>query len=346
MSLPRITSPHAHAALDTGQVMKLVLLALVPGVLTQIYFFGLGTLVQILLACGTAIACEAGILKLRNRPIAFYLKDNSALVTAVLLAIALPAYAPWWITIIGVSFAIIIGKQLYGGLGYNPFNPAMLGYVVLLISFPVQMTAWAIPVETLPEQQSVPGLLTALSFIFGFGSAAVDGYTMATPLDLMKQNSELMVQDLWLSNPQFGTLAGRGWESINFWFMIGGLFLLYKRIYTWHAPASMLIVLAVWSAIFYDSGSSTSGGSPIFHWFSGATMLGAFFILTDPVSSAVSNRGRLIYGALVGSLLFLIRSWGNYPDAMAFAILLANFAAPFIDHYTQPRTYGHKPEGS
>jgi electron transport complex protein RnfD len=164
---------------------------------------------------------------------------------------------------------------------------------------------------------------------------------MATPLDLLKQNKSLLVEDFWQQNAQFGRWAGIGWEWANIGFLAGGAYLLYKRIFTWHAPLAMLASLTLMSALFYDGGSAASAGSPLFHLLSGGTMFGAFFIVTDPVTSAVSNRGRLIYGALIGVLIFVIRSWGNYPDAVAFAVLIMNFAAPFIDYYSQPRTYGH-----
>ena len=255
--------------------------------------------------------------------------------TSTLLCIALPPYAPWWLIAIGVASSILLAKQLYGGLGYNPFNPAMVGYVVLLISFPVQMTAWA-PPRGLGD---VPGILDALRACFMPGS--FDAITMATPLDVLKQNKSLLIEDLWGQNAQFGRWAGVGWEWVNIAFLAGGAWLLYQRIFTWHAPVAMLASLTLLAAIFYDGGSSASGGSPLFHLLSGATMFGAFFIVTDPVSSAVSNRGRLVYGALIGALIYIIRVRGNYPDAVAFAVLIMNFAAPFIDHYTQPRTYGH-----
>ncbi len=153
------------------------------------------------------------------------------------------------------------------------------------------------------------------------------------------------MEDLWAQTPQFGRWAGIGWEWVNLAFLAGGLWLLYRRIFTWHAPVAMLASLTLMSALFYAGGSSSSGGSPLFHLLSGATMFGAFFIVTDPVSSAVSVRGRLVFGALIGVLVYLIRVWGNYPDAVAFAVLIANFAAPFIDHYTQPRVYGHGKSG-
>lgn len=319
--------------------MRQVLLATVPGILTLTYFFGFGTLINILWASACAVSLEALVLSLRKRPVQFYLKDCSALVTAVLLGIALPPYVEWWVVFVGITFAIVIAKHLYGGMGFNPFNPAMIGYVVLLVAFPVQMTSWGAPLGT-EGHTAVPGPIDALLHNFQLNDN-IDAYTMATPLDVLKQNNSLLIEDLWSSNSQFGSFAGIGWEWANVAFLLGGIYLLYRRIFTWHAPLSMLAAITLLSALFYDGGSSASAGSPLFHLFSGATMLGAFFIVTDPVTSAVSNKGRMIYGAAIGALIFIIRVWGNYPDAVAFSVLLMNFAAPFIDHYTQPRTYGH-----
>jgi electron transport complex protein RnfD len=337
MSLMRVTSPHAHGPLSTATVMRTVLLATLPGVIALTHFFGFGTLVNIAWACLVGLACEALALTLRKRPLGFYLNDASALVTATLLAIAMPPYAPWWLILVGVAFSILIAKHLYGGLGYNPFNPAMVGYVVLLISFPLEMTTWAAPAGV--DATNTPGLLQALQACFM--PATIDAVTMATPLDLLKQNNSLLVETLWQQNGQFGRWAGVGWEWANIGFLAGGAWLLYKRIFTWHAPVAMLAALALMSALFYDGGSSASAGSPLFHLLSGGTMFGAFFIVTDPVTSTVSTRARLVYGALIGVLIFVIRSWGNYPDAVAFSVLIMNFAAPFIDYYIQPRTYGH-----
>jgi electron transport complex protein RnfD len=354
MAFLHVTSPHVHTPQDTGAVMRLVLLATLPGVVALTVFFGFGTLINILWAGIVALACEATILTLRARPVGFYLRDGSALVTATLLAIALPPYAPWWVVLVGTAFAIIIAKHLYGGLGYNPFNPAMAAYVVLLISFPVQMTAWGAPwgatVETNGAGElyqvvafgALPGPIDALRLNFGVMQEGIDAVTMATPLDMLKQNKALTMNDLWLDNSQFGYWGGRGWEWVNAAFLLGGLFLLKRRVFSWHAPVAMLASLSLMSLTGYDSGSSASAGSPLFHLFAGATMFGAFFIVTDPVTSAVSTKGRLIYGALIGILIYIIRAWGNYPDAVAFSVLLANFAAPFIDYYTQPRTYGHQ----
>ncbi|PCJ37082.1 MAG: electron transport complex subunit RsxD [Cellvibrionales bacterium] len=348
MALGRSSSPHAHSPRSTQWVMQQVLVATVPGLIVLTSFFGIGSILNIIIASVTALACEAAILKLRNRPIGFYLRDYSALVTAVLLGLALPPLAPWWLTITGTAFAIIIAKHLYGGMGYNPFNPAMIGYVVLLISFPLQMSAWVAPTGLMVDGVGAvgPDFLSSLQIVFG--GSGIDGFTAATPLDAFKHNSGLLVEHFYQQTPQFsqGRWAGLGWEWVNIAFLLGGIYLLARKVFTWHAPIGMLLGLSVMALFNYDGGSSASDGSIIFHLLSGATMFGAFFIVTDPVTSATSNRGRFIYGALIGVILFVIRSWGNYPDALAFAVLLMNFAAPFIDYYTPPRTYGHGKPGT
>ncbi|ODS23413.1 electron transport complex subunit RsxD [Candidatus Endobugula sertula] len=341
MGLINASSPHTHHQRNTADMMQLVIIATTPGFVALSYLFGWGTLINVIIAAIATLASEAFVLKLRNRRVAFYLKDNSALVTAVLLGLALPPYAPWWIVVIGAATAIILAKQLYGGMGLNPFNPAMIAYVVLLISFPIEMTRWISPVNLNTDGQ-LPSLIETLSAVFNH-SSIIDAYTGATPLDVFKNHSGLLVEQIHHQEPLFNhsVFVSVGWEWINLAFLAGGLFLLQQRIFTWHAPVSMLVALTLMSILFYDSGSSTSGGTPLMHLLSGGTMLGAFFIVTDPVSSAVSNKGRIIYGAGIGILIYIIRVWGNYPDAVAFAVLLMNFAAPFIDYYTLPRTYGH-----
>lgn len=336
MSFIHQSSPHAFAAQSTQSVMITVALATLPGLAALIAFFGYGPLLNVVLAVTFCLGFEALALWFRKRPLGFYLSDGSALVTGVLLGLALPPYCPWWILLVGCFFAIIVAKQLYGGLGYNPFNPAMVGYVVLLVSFPVAMTQWPAP-KGLVEH--LPSLSQTLAQVFT-GSGA-DGYTGATPLDAFKQARGLTVDAIY-QQPLFaeGFIAANGWEWVNLAFLLGGLFLLARKLFSWHAPVAMLASLALMSILFYD-GSSVSGAPVLMHLFSGATMLGAFFIVTDPVSSATSTRGRLIYGAAIGILVYVIRTWGNYPDAVAFAVLLMNFAAPFIDYYTVPRTYGH-----
>jgi electron transport complex protein RnfD len=333
MALPRITSPHAAGSNRTQQVMLQVLLATLPAVLALTWLFGIGTLVNLVLAGGMALAFEAAILALRKRPITFYLRDGSALVTAVLLALALPPYAPWWLTLVAVGFAMIFGKHLYGGLGQNPFNPAMLGYVVVLISFPLQMSSW-------PAPHSV-SMFAGIEQIFGL-TQLPDGWSQATALDVLKANKSLTMDELWVKNPAFGSLGGNAVEWVNAAFLLGGLYLLQKKLISWHAPLGMLGALFVISLVFWNGSGSDSNGSPLFHLFSGASMLGAFFIVTDPVSGATSKLGRIIFGAGVGMLVYIIRTWGGYPDGVAFAVLLMNLCAPTIDYYSRPRSYGHR----
>ena len=332
MTLPRITSPHATGANRTQRVMLLVIAATVPGILVLSYFFGIGPLLNIALACGFALLFEAAILKLRQRPVAFFLKDCSVLLTGVLLALALPPYSPWWLIAVATGFAVIFGKQLFGGLGQNPFNPAMLGYVVVLVSFPVDMTLW-------PAAHSVDAS-TGLQHVL-FGQAFPDAWSQATVLDVLKTNNNLTLQELWHNNPAFGLFTSHSSEWVNLAFLLGGIFLLRKKLFSWHAPIGMLAALFIMSLIFWNGSGSDSNGSPLFHLLSGATMLGAFFIVTDPVSGATSVQGRLIFGAGVGVLIYIIRTWGGYPDGVAFAVLLMNLCAPTIDYFTRPRTYGH-----
>lgn len=332
MALPRITSPHATGPQRTQQVMLQVLLATLPAVLVLTWLFGIGTLINLVLACSLALGFEAAILAIRKRPIGFYLRDGSALVTGVLLALALPPYTPWWLTVVAVGFAITFGKQLYGGLGQNPFNPAMLGYVVVLISFPLPMTSW-------PAPHSV-SLLAGIEQIFGL-TQLPDGWSQATALDALKLNKSLTMDELWASSSAFGYLGGNGAEWVNAAFLLGGVYLLHKKLISWHAPLGMLGALFVMSLVFWHGNGSDSNGSPLFHLFSGASMLGAFFIVTDPVSGATSKLGRVIFGAGVGVLVYIIRTWGGYPDGVAFAVLLMNLTAPTIDYYSRPRSYGH-----
>ena len=335
MSWLRITSPHGHGPLSTQRVMQLVLLATLPGVIAQTWFFGPGTLVNIVVGGALALGFEWLAVSLRGREPKAALSDFSVLVTSTLLCIALPPYSPWWLLVVGIASSVLLGKHLFGGLGYNPFNPAMVGYVVLLISFPLQMSSWVAP----RGLTTPPGLFDAIGALFG--TPLADALTSATPLDILRQNKGLLMDDLYATAPQFGRWAGVGWEWVNIGFLIGGLWLLYQRVFTWHAPLAMLAGLGLAALIGFDGGSSISGGSPLLHWLSGATMFGAFFIITDPVSSATSNRGRLLFGALIGVIIYLIRTQGNYPDAVAFAVLIMNFAAPLIDQYTVPKAYGH-----
>jgi electron transport complex protein RnfD len=340
MQFKTASSPHLGYDNDVGKVMRQVLYALVPGTVASGWYFGWGVFINIMLACLFAVGLEALVLKLRKRPLKPALSDYSAVVTAWLLALTLPQLSPWWLILVGVFFAIVIAKHLYGGLGYNPFNPAMVGYVVLLISFPTQMTAWLAPI---PLAENPPGFIDSLLTIFiGQPPAglAMDAFTMATPLDSIKTGLRLSNTLSEINTaPIFGSLGGIGWEWINNWFALGGFWLLYKRIIPWQIPLALILALGISAAIFSLS-NPDHFATPTFHIFSGGAMLGAFFIATDPVSGATTAKGRFIFGAGVGFLTYIIRTWGGYPDGIAFAVLLMNMAAPMIGYYTQPRVFG------
>ncbi|WP_438971315.1 electron transport complex subunit RsxD [Methylophaga sp.] len=340
MGIFRISPPFLAGANRVTLQMLQVLLAMIPAVIAMVYFFGPAVLINISLALLVALASEAVMLKIRKRPIKPFITDGSAAVTAILLAVAIPPLAPWWLTTIGIMFAIIFAKHLYGGLGYNPFNPAMVGYVLLLVSFPLEMTTW-LPVVSLSENPV--NFSEAFQLIF-YGETS-SGITMdtisgATPLDAMKtQIGQEILPEYIVNQNLFGIFGGVGWEWINVWFALGGLYLIYRRVINWHVPVAMLGTIFVFSSITNLFAPEISG-STLFHLFSGGTMLGAFFIATDPVSGSTTVKGRLVFGAGVGALTYIIRVWGGYPDGVAFAVLLMNMAVPLIDYYTQPRVYG------
>lgn len=343
------SSPFLKPGLSVSKMMIIVTMLMIPGILTSIYVFGYGVLVNIVLAIFFALTFEAMILYLRKRPVSVYLKDNSALLTAVIIGVALPPLAPWWLIFIGLFFAIVIAKQLYGGLGYNTFNPAMVAYAILLISFPAEMTtSWqtATMLATQFDGHTL-SLLETLNFqLFGQlpASLTIDAFTSATPLDIVRTsvvNGSATIDEIHADGHAFGLFGGIGTEWVNLAFLAGGLFIMRKGLISWHIPISLLATLGFLSLLF-GSFELDSNPSPLFHLFSGATMLGAFFIATDPVTAPTTPKGRIIYGIGIGALIYIIRTWGGYPDAIAFAVLLMNMCAPLLDYYTQPRVYGHK----
>jgi H+/Na+-translocating ferredoxin:NAD+ oxidoreductase subunit D len=346
MQFSTITSPHTDRPNSVQKAMLWVILALIPGAIAMIWYFGWGILINMALAIATAVACEALVMKLRGRSIKPVIMDLSAILTAILFAIAVPPLLPWWLTILGVAFAILLVKQMYGGLGYNVFNPAMAAYVLLLISYPVQMTSWLPPVMLNENPMS---FLQTLSVIFGGalpGGLTWDAVTMATPLDTMRTGLSLNQTVTEISqNPILGNLGGKGWEIVAVLYLLGGLFMLYKKAISWHIPVSTLGGLAVMALLFSILDADAYPLST-FHIFSGAAMLGAFFIATDPVSAPGTRKGQLYYGAGIGILVYVIRTWGGYPDAIAFSVLLMNMAAPTIEFFTRPRTFGHRGSGN
>ncbi|NMP15638.1 electron transport complex subunit RsxD [Thalassotalea sp. Y01] len=343
------SSPHNHIKSNTPGLMRTVIMAAIPGIAAQHYFFGPGTLIQIALAITVAVLAEVTFLAIRDKNIKAQVGDFSAVLTGLLIGISVPSLAPWWITVIGSIFAICVVKQLYGGLGYNIFNPAMAAYVMLLVSFPVEMTSWQ-PVQQLMSHDisffnHLWVILTGYTWE-GFSVEQlrmnIDGITMATPLDTLKTDLSLglTVQES-ITSPVFGEHFSLGWEWVNIGFFIGGLYLIARKAIDWVIPASFLVTLWLVTFIAYSI-SPDSSASTMFHYLSGGTMLGAFFILTDPVSASTTRKGRVIFAAFIAFMVYIIRAFGGYPDAIAFAVLLANMMVPLIDQYTRPRTYGHK----
>ncbi len=331
------TSPHVRQETSVGQVMRRVLYAMIPGVAALSWFFGWGVLVNLVLATAVAVLAEAALLAARGKPVAVHLGDCSAVVTAWLLAVALPPLAPWWLTTVGALFAIVVAKHLYGGLGYNPFNPAMVGYVVLLVSFPREMSTWLIP-RGVAQANALSGWETLQSVMLG--GPAVDGLTGATPLDVLRTQMGLGLSVAEIRNsPVFGFVSGHGWEWAALGFLVGGLWLLRMRAADWRIPLGMLSALGLLASVFYLIDPQRYA-PPWFHLWSGAAIFGAFFIATDPVTASATPRGRLLYGAGIGILVYVIRAFGGYPDGVAFSVLLMNIAAPTIDLYTQPRVFG------
>jgi Na+-translocating ferredoxin:NAD+ oxidoreductase subunit D len=342
MRLPTSQPPHTIAPNSVARVMRIVLIALLPAVLIHIAFFGIGLAIQIVLAIATALLCEAIALRLREKPVRPFLTDGSALITAVLLAFCLPPLAPWWLIVSGTAFAILLAKHLYGGLGSNPFNPAMVGYAVLLVSFPQHLTRWITPEAS--GLASIDLSLADTLYTIFVGALPThltwDAITSPTPLDAVRTGLKmgLTLQEAQTS-ATIGALGGRGWEWINLAVLAGGIWLLAMKIIRWHIPVALLAGLAIPAAIMHAVDPGSYAGA-LFELTSGASMLGAFFIATDPISAATSDRGRLVYGFGIGLIAYMIRTWGGYPDGIAFGVLLMNLAVPLIDRYTVPRIYG------
>jgi electron transport complex protein RnfD len=335
-------APHARAFAGVPLVMRRVLYALAPAAICYVWFFGFGLLINFAIAAVAGLLAEAAVLRLRGRGTRHALRDGSALVTAALLAFALPPLVPAWIPALGAAVAIVLAKQLYGGLGKNLFNPAMVGYVFLLISFPVEMTQWIPPRMGDIDYQHL-GIAANLDYAFtGRLPAAldIDTLTRATPLDIVKEG--LRAQRTFgelRGGSLFGDFGGRGWEWVANLVAVGGLYLLYTGTIRWQIPFALFAGLLLPATGFYLLDPSRYS-APGFHLFSGASKHVAFFIETDPVSAAATDKGRLIYGAGIGLLIYMIRTWGGYPDGVAFAVLLMNGAVPLIDRYTRPRIYG------
>ncbi|HEX5787969.1 MAG TPA: RnfABCDGE type electron transport complex subunit D [Woeseiaceae bacterium] len=343
MEFERREAPFLAPSTTVQSIMLQVLAALVPAALAHVYFFGPGLIFNFVIAALFCIGGEAAMMNLRGRDPLTALEDMSALVTAALLAFALPSLTPWWVTGTGALFAIVVAKHLYGGLGFNIFNPAMAGYVVILIAFPMHLNLWVAPsmgdidYEYLTFFETLRYTLTGrLPDLLTF-----DAVSRATPLDAMKSglNNAWTVAEI-KTLPIMGDFGGRGWEWIGNFIAIGGFWLLLRGIIRWQIPVGVGIGLLVPAGIMYLM-NPDANPSPAFHLFAGATLLCAFFIATDPVSASTTPRGRVLYGIGIGFLIYAIRKWGAYADGVAFSVLLMNLAVPAIDRITKPRIVGH-----
>lgn len=347
MEFVRHDAPYVNPKVGVAETMLHVLIALVPAGLAHVWYFGPGFLLNLIVASAFCVGGEMLMMKARGRDPRVAIADYSAIVTAALLAFALPSLTPWWVTATGALFALIVAKHLYGGLGFNVFNPAMAGYVVILVAFPMEMNLWVAPrmgdidYIDLTILQSIVYTLTG-NYPDGL---TFDAISRATPLDVMQSGLRSMRTYAEVrTNPVMGDFGGRGWEWIGNFVAIGGFWLLVKKIIRWHIPTGVFAGLLIPAGLMYivDPGSNASPG---FHLFSGATILCAFFIATDPVSAATSPRGRFVYGCGIGLIIFAIRKWGSYADGVAFAVLLMNMATPAIDYVTRPHIVGHPRRG-
>ncbi|PKO56472.1 MAG: electron transporter RnfD, partial [Betaproteobacteria bacterium HGW-Betaproteobacteria-19] len=336
-----ISSPHAHGARPVGRVMLLVMLALAPATLAGFWHFGWPAITLWCVTILAAIAAEAFCARLADRPAAPMVADGSAILTGWLLAMSLPPWAPWWIGAVGALFAVVVCKHAFGGLGQNLFNPAMAARVMLLISFPVEMTQWVAPHAA--NLASGPGPLAGLALTFG--GSAPDAVTSASLLGHVKAEASrglTLSQSLtghWdLFGFGLGQRAGSLGETSTLLIAGGGFFLILQRVIGVRIPAAFLLGVALPAALAHFLAPDRYL-PPLTHLLSGGVMLGAFFIATDYVTSPSTPRGQWIFGLGCGLLTWIIRSWGAYPEGVAFAVLLMNAAVPLIDRATRPRIF-------
>ena len=315
-------SPHIHSDDSTKKIMYRVVYAMIPALLWSVFVFGLDALRVTLIAVAACLAFEYVIQKyiLKIKPM---ITDGSALITGILLAFNIPSNLPWWIIIIGSLAAIGIGKLSYGGLGNNIFNPALVGRVFLLISFPVQMTSW--PVNN---------------------RSGIDAVTSATPLNIIKEgiSNGLPISEITQKLPStvdmlFGNIGGSLGEISALLLILGGLYLLFKKVITWHIPVSIIATVALVATIFWISNPSVNI-NPVYHLLTGGLMLGAIFMATDMVSSPMNPKGQIIYGIGIGLITISIRMFGAYPEGISFAILIMNAFTPLINTYVKPKRFG------
>ncbi|QGY42898.1 RnfABCDGE type electron transport complex subunit D [Maribellus comscasis] len=317
-------SPHVHSDDSTQKIMYRVVLAMIPALVWSVFVFGLDALRVTIIAVLACLAFEFLIQKylIKVKPT---ITDGSALITGILLAFNVPSNIPWWIIVIGSLAAIGIGKLSFGGLGHNIFNPALVGRVFMLISFPVQMTSWPV------NRQS-----------------GIDAVTSATPLGIIKEgiSNGTPISEISQSLPStfelfWGGIGGSLGEISAVLLVIGGLYMLYKKVITWHIPVSILATVGVIAGIFWMVNPAIYI-NPLYHILTGGLMLGAIFMATDMVSSPMNPKGQIIYGVGIGVITISIRLFGAYPEGISFAILIMNAVTPLINYYVKPVRFGGK----
>lgn len=304
------SSPHIRATETTDRLMRDVLFALTPALLAAVVFFGPRALMVVAVSVLAAVAAEYVYQRLTHQPTT--VQDGSAALTGLLLAFVIPPTVPLWLPVIGAILAIVIVKQLFGGLGDNFLNPALAGRALLLAAWPALMTSWV----------NVQGLASATPLV-GIVNKSAEAANVAIPS---------------LTNLFIGARAGSLGETSAAALLLGGLYLIYRKVIDWRIPASFIATVAVMAYIF--GGKTLFTGDPILHILSGGLFLGAFFMATDYVTSPITQRGRIVFGIGCGFITMLIRLWGGYPEGVCYSILIMNIATPLIDRFTMPRRYG------
>ena len=310
-------SPHVHSGDSVSKNMYNVVIALLPAYLVSLYFFGLGALVVSLVSMVSCVLFEYLIQRFvfKGKTTVW---NGSALLTGMLLSFNLPSNLPWWMVVIGAFVAIGIGKMTFGGLGNNIFNPALVGRVFLLVSFPAAMTTWPVPTP--------------------FSLHYTDAETGATVLAMLKGGFGELPSHI---DMLVGNMGGSLGEVSAVALIIGGIYLMIRKVITWHIPVSILLSVAVFTGILHAC-NPAEFASPLVHLLSGGLMLGAFFMATDYVTSPMTHRGQLIFGFGIGVITVVIRTWGAYPEGVSFAILIMNAVTPLINTYVKPRRFGEK----
>lgn len=318
-------SPHQQSSETTRKLMFGVVIALLPALAAAVYYFGTGaiivTLTSVLACVATEFLIQKYVLKTKTS-----ISDGSAVVTGLLLAFNVPSNLPLFIIVIGAVISIGVAKMTFGGLGNNPFNPALVGRVFLLISFPVKMTSWPVP--------------------SGFKTGYTDAVTGATPLGIISEgvkNGESIttLMDKVPSHMQlfYGYMGGSMGEIAAAALILGGIYMIWKKIITWHIPVAVLASAALFTGILWMA-DPTKYADPLFHLLTGGMMLGAIFMATDYVTSPMTPKGMIIYGTGIGVITILIRTWGAYPEGVSFAILIMNAFVPLLNMYIKPRRFG------